>query len=97
MIAKLISGNQLIYYIVTFLFLHTSFFMLEHVHYKYCVPSGFAGYLHSIFASNSPPCVTLRWISTSLSTTIISLISLIGPIIIASITTSFRVNVTEEK
>ena len=89
MITKLISGNQMIYYIVTFLLLHTTFFTLEHVHYKYCVPSGFSGYLHSMFSSNSPPCVTLRWISTSLSTSIISLISLAGPVIISSITTAF--------
>lgn len=85
MIGKWICGSQLLYYIVTFFMLHTTFFMLEHIHYKYCVPSGLAGYIHSIFASNSPPCVTLRWISTSISTSIISLVSIIGPIIMSTI------------
>jgi len=82
---RAITSNTLLYSIVTFFLLHTTFFTLEHIHYKYCVPSGFSGYFKSIFSSNSPPCVTIRYISTGISTSIISLISLAGPIITSAI------------
>ena len=82
---KAITSNTLLYSIATFFLLHTTFFMLEHMHYKYCVPSGVSGYFKSIFSSNSPPCVTIRYISTGISTSIISLISVAGPIITSAI------------
>ena len=77
-------SNTLIYSILTFFVLHTAFFLLEQVHYKYCVPAGLAGYFTSMFSSNSPPCVALRYVSTGISASIISLISLLGPILIST-------------
>lgn len=87
-------NNRIIYALVSFLAIHTAFFLLEHVHYACCVPHGISGFFKSMIVSNSPPCIGLRWVSRTLSTTAINLIYLIGTIIIASITTFTSNNIT---
>lgn len=63
--------------------LHTAFYCLEHIHYKYCVPQGVSGFFQSMITSNSSPCVTIRWVSTHISSTSIGIISLIGAMLVS--------------
>lgn len=76
--------SQILYYILTFLMMHTAFYCLEHIHYKYCVPQGVTGFFQSMITGNSSPCVTLRYISTNLSHSSIGIISIIGSLIVST-------------
>lgn len=78
-----IFESQILYYIITFFILHTAFYCLEHIHYKYCVPRGVSGFFQSMITSNSSPCVTIRWVSTHISSTSIGIISLIGALAVS--------------
>lgn len=70
--------------------LHTAFYCLEHIHYKYCVPRGVSGFFQSMITSNSSPCVTLRWVSTHLSSSSIGVISVIGALFVSKFITTVQ-------
>lgn len=51
------------YFLFYYLLLHTLFYGLEQLHYNFCTPCGFTGFITSIFTSRSSMCKALRTIS----------------------------------
>ena len=76
--------------ILCFIVLHTIFWTIEQIHYSYCTPCGFHGFLQSFFTSRSIICNSLRTVSIFASdasaNSICFLISLIGSYAITRIT-----------
>jgi len=79
-----------LYSILLFVVLHTIFYSFEQLHYNFCTPCGFTGFIRSFFTNQSTICNALKvvsWNASVASSGMMSLtISIIGGVVMNSIT-----------
>jgi hypothetical protein len=52
-----------LYSMLFYIMFHTMFYILEQIHYNFCTPYGFSGFIQSFFTSQSTICHSLKTIS----------------------------------
>lgn len=76
------SSGIVLWSLIFYIGLHTLFYSIEQLHYHFCTPCGFSGFLQSFFTSRSTMCYALKvasWHTSNASANMMYLIlSVIG-------------------